>query len=481
MKKLFIIAAAALVGMASCSKENVEKPEYGQDGVGTLNISLKKELTRAISNGTEEESAVSTLEIFIFEDDGETPDAQNAYVKLTSPDFGDYEEDESEFSPTWDGQYVTQIQVDAGTKMVLVVANAELGELEEDETFEDIMAKIAEDDAYVFSTGEAASESLNTRSVPENGFVMAGFNLEAPVIAEKANTIEVTIYRNVSKITAPTADADGVTFNFTQPELDKLLGQKAGDTGYVVIADVNGEDPEIESSFKLTGYAVVNGLPKSTVAFIGTASPYSPELGFTAPDTFTNPWDNWNAGEFLGLDWEDQITATNGAGETLRGPRIRSNSDWMKENDKTMANIAEWKGVYSGENKMIPIAGAGANTEPVVYVYENKPGLMQEQAGTYKGYNADQVIAIIVAGTITIDGEDYPRYWRVNVIKDDAYHVIRNSVFNTSVSEIITAGWETPWEAEEETPIIAKPDDTISEFVISIAPWEVKLVGNGQI
>ena len=489
MKKLFIIAAAALVGMASCSKEGGIKPVYGKDGVGTLNITLTNDAaTRATSNGSAAESAVSTLEIFIFESDGETPDGQTPYVSLNTPDFGEYGEDpdpdQSEYAPTWDGKYVTQIQVDAGTKMVLVVANAELGEPEEDETFEDIMAKLSTVEDHIFSTGEEATESLNTRVVPEDGFVMAGQNLAATVIAEKANTIEVVIYRNVSKITAPTVNPDGVTFDFTQSELDKLLGQDPDDVDYILVEDVNGEDPDITGSFQLTGYAVVNGLPKSTSAFIGTASPYNPELGFTAPSTFTNPWSNWDAGRFLGFNWKTQLSATapvNGAGEILRGSRILTNSEWMKENDKTMADISEWTGVYSGQNRMITIAGAGANTEPVIYVYENKPGLMKEQEGTYEGFNADQVVAILVEGVITLDGTNYTRYWRVNIRKDDSYHVIRNSVYNTQISTLVTVGWDTPWEAEKEQPIIAKPDDTISEFKISIAPWNIRQVGPEQL
>jgi hypothetical protein len=104
---------------------------------------------------------------------------------------------------------------------------------------------------------------------------------------------------------------------------------------------------------------------------------------------------------------------------------------------------------------------------------------MKEAETTYEGYNSDQVIAIIVRGTIENgSGLSTTRYWRVDLRSEDAYYFIRNSQYELTVSSINTPGHATPWEAEEEEPIIDKPGDTTSDFIISVNPWDVLTVGN---
>lgn len=467
MKKLFIIAAAALVGMASCSKEGPAVKYDGAEGTGKLAFFLNSDAkTRAEGdavNGTEDESKVNSVEIYIFEADGETLEAvSEGYVTVTGPDFGDFVSDESEFAPELDGKYVTTVAVGAGEDyQILVVTNAELGE-PGDRTLMELQAEVA---AHEFSV-------TNTTAVPADGFVMAGVNLAATVEAEQTNTIEVDIYRNVSRITKPTEKAGGAEVDLdalTQGQLDDVFG-----AGVVTAGDTQ------DVGFTLTGYAVVNGMIKSTVGFAATGDAedgtFDP-LYVNATPTYNNEWTAWDAGRFTGLNWAPQVTATNGATELALG-RIQSNSAELKANNTPVADIADWEGVYSGDGKMIKMNG----DEPNIYLYESKPGLLKEAVGTYEGYNADQVISIIIEGELVVAGEgDFVRYWRINMRPDEAYHLIRNSEYQTVINKISTLGYDTPWEAEESEDIIAKPNDTITDFIINVVPWDVKIVGPTQI
>jgi hypothetical protein len=506
MKKLFIIAAVALVGMASCSKENTTTPNNGgAEGVGTLAFFLNTDATPGTrANGTEAESKVNEVEIYIYNSTGTaiaklSDGTTDAYLAIATPDFGEYTDtpDQSEFAPDFDGQYVTKVQVGAGTYQILVVANADLG-APGTATLMEMQAKIAAATEYAFSVS-------NTQTIPTNGFVMAGVNAAATVVAATSNTVEVDLYRNVAKITKPSEKTNGalveITKNpngsaITQAEFDKVFqqGVASNDPAYVKIEDVEWDTTnagDTASDFDLTGYAVINGMIKSTVGFVGTGGledgTFDP-LYVDAIPTYGNEWDAWDAGKFIGLNWTAQLSATapiNGATELALG-RINSNSEALKDAETAIEDIAQWTGVYSGDGTIIK-----TNDNPVnIYLYESKPGMLQATATSYLGYNADQVIAVIIEGELTIsydNGEGLSgtkvetRYWRINVRANEAYHILRNSDYQTVINKISSLGWATPWEAEEETPIIDKPNDTVTDFVINVVPWNVLTVGPDQI
>ncbi len=514
MKKIFILTAAALVGMVSCSKEGPAvkpyEPVFGEATRVTLELNTSSS-TRAVENGTEAESLVSSLEIYIFDDEGLVLDEKvggNGYVPISGPEFADA------IAGVNDGVYRTQVEMSAGaSKQVLVIANAELG------TPTQIVAALKAqgtangsdeyDNLVVIDDPENASDmglslkhimtllagqemkilpvsDLNVRRVPTKGFVMTGIELNANVEANKSNNkIAVEIFRSVAKINAPVAD-ENVTVEFDQEEFDEVFqpGVDSDDPDYVVVSDVELEKIE----FELTGYAVVSGLRRSTAGFVGKKAVndyvYQPVIVYPVDEedgmTYVNEWDAWDAGEWTSDDANGDLS--DAKGETLRGGRIQSNAAALKTAGKGIEDLAQWTGVYSGINEEATsyVLTIDGTNDPVVYVYESKPGTME--ADSYVGFNADQTVALIIEGELSYDGGDVEkRYWRVNVRVNEAYHITRNSVYKTQVSTIVTPGKSTPWEAEEETEIISKPGDTISEFFISVSPWDVKPVGNGQI
>ncbi len=207
--------------------------------------------------------------------------------------------------------------------------------------------------------------------------------------------------------------------------------------------------------------------------------------------TYANQWTGWQAGKTIGTVWGTMVggvytavteTAAN-SDELARGGRIASNSETMKADGKTIANLGEWY-AYSGA------AGSAIITDATksVYVYESKPGLKQAFGDSYEGFDADDAIAIILQGTLTANwgtpvAEPHviTRYWRIDIRLQDAFHITRNAAYNTLISKISTPGYATPWEAEESEDVIGKPGDTISEFIISVNEWAVKPVNNQEI
>lgn len=466
MKKLFIIVAAALVGMASCAKEGPTSDNNG--GEGLLQIKIKNGATGTTRvQSTPAESVVNVLEVWIFESDGVARPATLAnYARIS----------DAEFTPTQDGSYGTTLNVANGdNKIVLVIANADLGETAtEDLSMEEIMATAA---TQTFT-------KANNGDIFEDGFVMAGWDLDVDIDGETA--VEIAIDRNVAKIAAPTKTAT-VTATLTPAEWRELWPEAAADAFDGVPAE-GGSMPGF--SFTLTGHAVLNGLSESAVGFPYATTPpagtpkytYNPAHSYLIPTSITygNPWNTWDAGEFTypyaapNTTWKYQLVAGNGDTEIALA-RLWSTADDMTEittvND---ANLTAWA-PYSGWMAL-------ADAAPV-YIHESKPGQTTDAGRDYVGYNHDQVIAYIIGGTINATGlTPVTRYWRVNVRDGvEAYHLIRNSIYSVEVSNIASIGHATPWEAENEEEIIDQPGATPTEFVISINEWDNKVVGNTEM
>ena len=482
MKKLLIWAACLVVG-AGCSKVNTEKPTTF---TGNVSITLENGADTTRGNdgdevaGTEAENKVTMLEVYIFNNDGTVLDSdtlnENGYVKLTAADL--------QYPTRW--PYTTQLQMGGGSnKDIIVVANADLGApvttvgSEKLNTFAKVMSAISE------KTKDVMTNAIS-RVVPTNGFIMSGYTLNANVVAERSdNKISVKMDRAVARIEVP-VEAANVTFDLDLDELEKLYGDKTTKT--------NTDNLE----FEFTGYAVINGLRKSSIGFVGnnindgtpgTAADvvYS---NFTRPYLKngiegTNMW-AWNL-------WTANATAANGtvtpgAFATARGPRIKSNTDALMSGSTPNTDPSAWRDAYSGYTNLVLSSGGwfidSSNANPNVYVYESKPDTKSSEV--YSGYDPDGVIALIIRGTITDTSATDPapqktRYWRVNVRVDDEYHIIRNSTYQTTISTIQTPGFASPQEAEDSEDIVAKPDETISEFTISVNKWLLKNVGNGQI
>lgn len=89
-------------------------------------------------------------------------------------------------------------------------------------------------------------------------------------------------------------------------------------------------------------------------------------------------------------------------------------------------------------------------------------------------FDKDEVVAFIIKGTFSGTGvSDTTRYWRVNLLKDDAWKIFRNSIYRITMQDITTVGWGTPKEAEEEGPVIDPSESSIT-IDIEVAKWDVR-------
>jgi hypothetical protein len=465
MKKLFIISAAALVAFASCSKENGTPALAGEGNVEITLLDANAGATRADAAegeavaGSADENKITQIEIFVFDDAGAALDEatlnEDGYVSI---DFAT--------APTL--PYKTQVKMSEGTnKDIIVVANGNIGApTVGTDTFDTIMAKIAAASNTILDNDVAA-----VTAVPTDGFLMTGYTLTAPVVEGNANKIAVALDRAVARIETP-VPSETLVVDLTDAEIAEVYGEGA----------TKVEVGNIE--FELDGFAVINGLPKTSVGFVGNKVTTDGAAGNIADITYS-VWDKpqhasivadgdeipWNLWIENKTDAAGVLTPGAAVTDTARGPRSATNAeDLMSDNTPGLAS--EWEGAYSGDAFL---------TTGVVYVNESKPD-WAVNAGL-AGYDTNGVIALIIQGTLTseLTGEDETRYWRVNVREQDAYHILRNSSYHTAINTIVTPGYKTPQEAEEETPILPIDGEVSAEFEISINPWIHRLVGNGQI
>ncbi len=482
MKKILILAACLAIG-ASCSKVDTVEPTSTSTG----NVSLTLENGAATRGddgdevaGSDAENKVSMLEIYVFNNDGTVLDNatanENGYIKLTAADL--------KIPTSW--PYTTQVQMGSGTnKDIIVVANANLGApvttsgSEKLDTFEKVMQAISDETKDVMTTAIS-------RVVPTDGFIMSGYTLGANVVAERSdNKISIKMDRLVARIEVP-VQASTVNFDLDLDELERLYGDRTTKT----------DTDNLE--FEFTGYAVINGLQKSSIGFVGN-NINDGTAGTTADvvySNFTRPYledgtegtDMWAWNLWTANATAADGTFTAGAFATARGSRIESKTDELMDIETPNTDPAAWEGAYSGRANLLLNSGAwfidSSNANPNVYLYESKPDTKANES--YVGYDPDGVVAIIIQGTITDTSVTDPaptktRYWRLNVRVDEAYHIIRNSTYQTTISTIQTPGFASPQEAEDSEEIVAKPGDTVSEFYISVNKWLLKNVGNGQI
>ena len=459
MKKLFIIVAVALVGMASCSTEGPSTEVKGSGNVEITLLDANASATRAdlTTNpdgapvvGSAAENKISSIEMFGFDNTGENLDEEtidgDGYISM-------------DIANTVAFPYKTQVKMGAGeSKDIIVVANANIGEPEEGDTFDDIMGKIH----------TALLNNTNSTVVPTDGFVMTGYVLDAEVTEGNNNKIAVAMDRVVARIEYPTAAA-AVVVTLDADELKEVYGEEATavDLGAV--------------SFTLDGFAVINGLSKSSIGFVGNKV-YEGENDETVYSVYDKPLHSPGIDEEDEFEWdlwEESVTEdgvkTEGAAVTARGPRSTTNANSLMA-DGIPGAATEWTGAYSGNAFL-------TSATPAVYVYENKPDWIITEG--LAGYDTDGIIALIVKGTLTpantAEYDAETRYWRVNVRAQNAYHVLRNSSYHTAINTIITPGYKTPQEAEEEKPIIPIDGEISAEFTISINPWVHREVGPGQL
>lgn len=434
MRKLFFLTAATLFALVGCNKEEgvqSKTPEFGD--ATSVQFTLRAPKTRAQTGETETGSAaenkVSSLEFYVFDSTGDILDPkvgnEGLGYMLLEPEEGETLE-------------LTQtIQVSSGNnKKIIVVANMGLGVPAEDDTYEDIIAKI---------NSNKYDRSGSARVIPETGFEMSGVAKFSAVAESAENKASVEIGRLVGKIMAPTFDEfNGVVL--TQEQINAVWG-------VITDPETGAETPKYEATANLAflpgaKYVVINGIEQSTVRFVGSVLG-SDGLSHNYKDVENVPWSTW---------------------ETVTGRGSNLTSTFVAEGEE---NAGQYASVYSGAyGDGFFLDGNATNNADRVYVFENKPREVSTPAIT--GYDATSAYALIIEGQLQINGGDTKtRYWRVNFTKDEAYHSMRNVVYRTNINKISTPGYATPEEAEKSVPILPPMGDTFVDFTVSIADWDV--------
>ena len=299
--------------------------------------------------------------------------------------------------------------VNAGSLTILTAANQNLGE--------PAPASLA-DFKKSSSYKELSLDGTNSRSDISTslGFAMAAEGT-ANVVEGETNKLSLSIRRLLSKVESPKV-APTNEIKIPDAELLKILGLGTSET----------VPNDLKWTFK--GYMVINGINQS--------------LAFEY-ENLTN--------------WERFATASNF--KTTFSP--------------DGATVETVYSVKSDDNSETSNGFLPAGYDKPVYVYENIPTMLQGsngQAATV--FDKDEVVAFIIKGTFSGTGvSDVTRYWRVNLLKDDAWKIFRNSIYRITMQDITTVGWGTPKEAEEEGPVIDPSESSIT-IDIEVAKWDVR-------
>ncbi len=258
----------------------------------------------------------------------------------------------------------------------------------------------------------------NSQVIDAGKYVMSG-KQTCDIIEDRTdNEVTVTIHRLVAKIEAP-AVVDEIVVTIPNEDLQAIFADQT-----VVNTNI---------SFDLESYAVINGYNMSYVY-----------TNYNAEDKAYKNWDLW--------DIEDgawQKTTFTGDGDIdVAYSGVQANSPWL--------------------------------TSRTIFAYEIQPTEMVDSESGITGYPKDEVYAFLLKGKLTnkVNGTSLTRYWRVNLIRDDNYKIVRNTIYRVTLTEVRTIGYGTAKEAEEDDDngnIVPKNDQTGIQATIEVAPWHVRL------
>jgi hypothetical protein len=419
MKTTKFIAGLFLCGsiFTACNSDDDHGKgvQAGDPAEVTISIATSStySLTGAEENGTPDENKISSIEIYVFNPDG-TVDAKtgtNGYFTATVP------------TTTTTFRY-TVIMNSGNQKKLVAVANMGLGALATGQTYNDLRAKMSSAEFKV-----TAASGYNSRTIPNDGFEMSG-EVKVDIVSGTVNSVRIPVSRLVSKINAPKFTSTGnvnTTVSLSDTEKEMLWG-----VGAVI--------PNI--TFNPKGYALVNGLDKSSVLFNGRDDNDD-------TDPKQKSWDKWT--------WKDKSYL-----------------------NSTFDASGKYTGAYSGKSQTNDWFLDGSTTgEECVYVYENKPDTITVHGQT--GLDPKKVYAFIIKGELVVNGDtnnnnglNKIRYWRINLVSDNNYYILRNNSYYVYIKTIVTIGFPTEQEAEEDPDIIPPDaDDTSAQVEIVVNKWRV--------
>jgi hypothetical protein len=419
MKTTKFIAGLFLCGslFTACNSDDDHGKEALISNPAEVEISIVNPSTYSLTGdeepGSADENKITSIEIYVFNADGtiDTKTGATGNGYFTAT------------VPTTTTTFRYTVIMDSGNQKKLVaVANMGLGALATSQTYNDLRAKMS---TAAFTASTAAG--YNSRTIPTGGFEMSG-EVKVDIVSGTVNSVRIPVSRLVSKINAPKFTSTGnvnTTVSLTDTEKEMLWG--AGAKAYTI-------------TFKGLGYTVINGITKSSVLFNGRDDSDD-------TDPKQKPWNKWT---WDGKSYLNSAFDTNG----------------------------KYAGAYSGQSKSGDwfLAHDGTVTgEECVYVYENKPDTITVNGQI--GFDPKTVYAFIIKGELVVDGDNSKnkvRYWRVDLVRSDNCHILRNNSYHVYIKTIASTGFPTEQEAEEDPDVIPPDaDDTSAKIEIVVNKWRI--------
>lgn len=440
MKKIQTLTiAAAVLAMTGCIKETIIDPNTpdGQFGEATMvDFTLTAPaLTRGVTGDKEaasnDENRITMLEFYVFDETGNVLDpavkagdgAPEGYFKVVPA--------QGQTSVPLVQKFKVSASTNGQPKKMIVVANTDLGPTADAmNTYDEVRSALSKKEML-----KSTDPANNVRAIPQAGLEMSGSTAAVITAGRGDNAVTISITRLVNKINQPIFDGDKATTAIepvavvlTQEEANAVWG----------FTDATQTTPKVDVAtasiaFESTGYVLINGLSRSNVGFTGNASG-----NYKEPQITASVWDTWS---------------TTG--------KVYQASEFDADNNYT--------NVYSGKYGQGFFLDGSAGP---VYAFENKPRTIT--MNNLSGYDADQVYSFVIEGKLTANGTlTETRFWRVNLTKDNNYHMMRNMVYKTFITAVNTPGYKTAKDAEDSIDVVPEPGETAMQVTVDIAQWDV--------
>lgn len=449
--KLFKPLAIALCAttLFACSKDDVVKGDEVISGDPCeVNLIISSDnKTRGISDnfvdGTDLENVIKVLEFYVFDSSG-NPDVEVGRIDDSTPGKG-YKK-----ITTTSNEKVHKIVMSGGTnKKIVAVINMELGELTTN-NYDALKAQLAKG-AFTANSTDGYNARTENRTL---GFEMTGEKQFSITAGSINNNVSINVSRLASRINAPSFDNSTPGFvNLDEEDLEVIWEDK--------LSDVTGKN----LTYVNEGYVVVNGRSKTDAFFRGNAD----------GDDRKNKVETVNGVQYVVPDWN----TWSGAGKTNLTSTFTTTGD----------GTGDYTSTYSGKGIAADwfLNGNTSDNEHRVYVYENKPATITVPSLGITGYDPATTYALIVKGTLVVDGDNLntnqlnrTRYWRIDLTRDDDYHVYRNASYAITVNKVSTPGYGSPEEAEKLNPVIPPKNQTSTDVKIVVSGWRLNNYNTGM-
>lgn len=445
--KLWMLAAsfALVLGAGGCSNDSSDGPGTGvTEGADTyVKVSVTAPATYADNpaNGTTEESSFSTMDVFIYNSDGNL--STSSRLTQFTLSNGVWESDNTVAAKTGDSRIFIAVNLDDATRSALLAGT--ISALDVD--YATTIATLASDNSFIMTTTDYITRTLEEYDP-----------LTDPIPA--ANQISATVTRLAAKVTVEKAAGLAVTgidggqfdpneFEFGVGQLNESVLYRQATAG--VGANHSKTFTAGQTADGLTG--IPDAYISLNEAGVGTANDYKELDALYVPEN-TNDVSGGTprAGNLTYIAVKAEFFPDQEA--TYTGSTLATANNAIGNKGTTFYMVKVIDNNNSGETLNL-------------YFYDENEANDFINDGGYSGGSVDYTVAV----TNPVEYVDAVCYYTVYMNMGNEYDVYRNDFYRSTVTKIAGLGDPAPGPIDPDLPPADKRTDI--EISIDVEPWNL--------